>query len=92
VQLPFTGSRNCTTVAVKDWVWSPADDGDDELVGPGVGSGVDADPLDAAPAAGTAAAVMHLPAVTADRSAATLSVKLVESEKFTVVWLVVDCT
>jgi hypothetical protein len=79
-------------VAVKDWVWSPADDGDDELVGPGVGSGVDADPLDAAPAAGTAAAVMHLPAVTADRSAATLSVKLVESEKFTVVWLVVDCT
>jgi hypothetical protein len=44
------------------------------------------------PPGGTAAAVMHSPVVTADRSALWLAVIVVEPEKLTVVWLVADCT
>jgi len=90
VHCPFTGSRNCTTVAVKGPVFATPPVVP-EVEGAGVCLGA-ADPEGCPPPVGMAAAVMQAPTETADRSAAWLAVMVVESEKFTVVWLVADCT
>ncbi len=86
MQAPFTASRNCTIVAVNGAlaaavVEGAVVDGAADVDGAVVIEG--AAPPDAAPFAptptGMAAAVMQLPTVTAERSAATLSVIVVES-------------
>jgi hypothetical protein len=83
VQAPSTGSLSWTTVAVNGPVLVVADP---ELAEPEFGAALagavgaaDATPDALAPAAGTAAAVMHSPAVTAEMSTVAALLKVVVS-------------